>query len=451
MLPRICLKDNTLWLKDRLPNIKNTLKDRFGSYIQLQTALLPIRLYYGIIIFAIQTGKEGPYIKHIRRTAAALLTLLLCLGLFLPIPATAADLYFTAINDSIAPLTSGTMPFWSSGTLYVPYTVFDKNLNGVNVDLKLTATYSRPKNTVTVYNLRQQMLTFDLNTGTCRDELSGETYSSRAIMRNGKPYLSVDMVCNFFGLRWSYHTLSSIPQGYMVRIKNNSAALDDARFIDAAGITLAHRLRDYTQSLNPAESTTPSTDTPENGDTSQPPAADTNISAYLALRCTSGDNLPSILNTLDATGQHAVFFLTPQVLEEESALICRILGSGHGVGILADSSDEAELRRLLARGTHALESLLHTRTTLVYAPAKQQPALEEDGWICWNETLFLSPEEGVGAASFANSALSRLSGQRWTVYLTLEASQDGARILPTLLRRLSDEHFSLGTPLETRL
>ena len=80
--------------------------------------------------------------KFLRRFTMTLLTLALCVGLFLPLPVSAADLYFTAINERIEYLTSDTMPFWSGGTLYVPYTLFDKNLNSTQTDLGITVSYN---------------------------------------------------------------------------------------------------------------------------------------------------------------------------------------------------------------------------------------------------------------------------------------------------------------------
>ena len=72
--------------------------------------------------------------RRIRRVLAGFLGALLLLALF-PVQVSAADLYFTAINDSVSPLTSETMPFWSGGTIYVPYSVFDPKLNSIGVDL----------------------------------------------------------------------------------------------------------------------------------------------------------------------------------------------------------------------------------------------------------------------------------------------------------------------------
>ena len=377
-----------------------------------------------------------------RRIVPLLLAAALFLGLARPLPVSAAALYFTSINDSVTPLTSDTMPCWSGGALYVPYTVFNANQNGIGVSLGLDTTYNRSNNTVTIFNLRQ-MLTFDLNSGTCRDDVSGTSYSARAIMRNGKPYVALGMVCSFFGMEYSYNQLPYIQQGYQVRIKSADAVLDDATFIDAAQRQINNRLRDYTQSLSSAETTDPAPVQP-----SPPPEVDSSsTAAYLGFRCESGQGLTGILDALDRAGHYGAFFLSPQVLEEEGDLVRRILGTGHSVGILSRTGEAA----VLEEGRLALEELVHTRTTLAYVPEEAREGLEERGWVCWTETLLLEPGDTVGGTGFAHTALNRLGTRRRTVYLTLEGGNNAARVLPALLRQLDSGSYTVAIPLETKL
>lgn len=380
-----------------------------------------------------------------RRAVPLLLAVVLVLSLS-PMPASAATLYFTAVNNSVAPLTSDTMPFWSGGTLYVPYSIFDASLNKIGVGLGLYTSYNRDSRTVTIFNLRQ-MLIFDLNSGTCRDDVTGTTYISRAIMRGGRPYLALSTVCSHFGLEYSYNQLPDIPQGYLVRIKSSDTVMSDADFIDAAKNVINNRLREYTQSLNPAESTDPGTNpsTPSipGGNT---PAGKDDTAAYLAFRCETGEGLTGILDTLRESECCAVFFLTPQLLEEGD-LVRRILGGGHSVGILADSGEAA---RLLEQGGLALERAACTRTTLAYAPG-QQESLEEEGWVCWQETVLLHPDDTVNPNTFASSAVRRLGKQDQAVCLTLEGGENAARVLPALLRYLDRENYIVSIPMETVL
>ena len=390
--------------------------------------------------------------KSLRRLTVTLLTLALCVGLFLPLPVSAADLYFTAINERIEYLTSDTMPFWSGGILYVPYTLFDKNLNSTQTDLGITVSYnSRTKTSVTLYNLRQQMLTFDLVSGNCRDELSGEIFSYRAVMRNGKPYLPLEMVCSFFGLSWSYSTLPDIPQGYLVRIMTAEVVLDDDTFIDAAGYLLDRRLQAYTQSLSPGETTTPSTAVPGGETGKEEEVTPTNIPTYLAVRCEQEKSILSILNTLDTAGYYGLFFLTPELLQSQGDLVRRMLGTGHSVGILALGENTEETFSLLTEGQRLLEQLTLTRTTLAYVPQEQMEAIEADGWVCWDETILLEPSDTTGVSSYCSRIMAQLEGRNLVTYLTLSGDANGARVLSTLLRQLSSEHFVVGTPLETRL
>ena len=327
----------------------------------------------------------------------------------------------------------------------MPYTVFLAQYNGgfklVDVDYSYIHTSTTHK--LTLYTL-QQMLTFDLKNGTCREEISGESYPAQAIMRNGIPYLPVVMVCNFFGLDFSYTAFS---QGYLVRINNDSVVLSDAKLIDAASNLINRYLREYNQSINPAPDTTTPTSPPSEPDESNT----TNVSTYLAFLCKDGQGLDQILSALDSAGNQALFFFTPEALEQEDDLVRRILGTGHSVGILAEGGTLDQTRALLEEGNRALEHLAYTRTTVAYVPDGQRELLEQEGWVCWDQTMALSPSGTVGPNTFAVNTLNRLEGRTRTTYLTLEGGENTARILSALLRQLRYEHFVVYTPMETRL
>lgn len=384
-----------------------------------------------------------------RRFASLALAFVLCLALFQPMPAAAADLYLTSLNDTLLPLTADTMPVWSGGTLYVPYSVFDSNINGTGVKLGMECSYERNSNIVTLYNL-QKMLVFDLNAGTCRNELTGETYSARAITRNNRPYLPLGVVCDFFGLSYSYNAIS---QGYLVRIKSSAVVLSDAKFIDAAGDFINRRLREYYQSLSPSTdtgssgTTTPPTSTPDEDDE---PASTTSLRVYLAFRCEDGESVGDILDALSDRA-FALFLLTPGVMEENPDLVRRILGTGHSVGILAQGDTLAQTRALLEQGAALLERISHLQATIACVPSSQRSTLENEGWVCWQESLSMTPSDTVGASSFASSVLRRLEGRSYRTYLTLPGDANTARVFPTLLRQLEDSDFILSVPMETRL
>ena len=388
--------------------------------------------------------------KRWKRSAALVLVLTMLVTLLNTAQA-AGNIYLTAVNENLLELTSDTMPTWSNGVLYVPYTVFDGSYTGIN--LGISSSYSRDEGTVTLYTL-QQMVVFDLNRGTCYNPLTEQTLSGRAILRNGRPYVPVASVCSYFGLSYS---VIDIEEGYIVRIKSSGVVLSDYSFVDSAQNSIRNRIRDYNQAnqSQPTPGVLPPTYNPEEPDTDitvpdDPVDADV-IPTYLAFACEDSQGLSEILDTLDSRNQRAIFFFDAQGLEREDDLIFRILGSGYSIGLIAQGRSTSATNRLLEEANQTLSQVAYTRTSVVLVPESQREELEAEGWICWNETASAVPTQGVGTNTYANQVLKRISGNHARVYLTLDASSETARVLPTLLRRLSEEGYGVSVPLETRL
>ena len=383
-----------------------------------------------------------------RRLLLRILAAAVCVGLLLPMPASAANIFFTAVNNTVTALTADTMPVYSGGVIYVPYTVFDGSSTGIS--LGVYTSYSRSNNTVTLFNLRQ-MLVFDLSAGTCRDDMTGEYLPARAIVRNNRPYVPVEMVCAFFDLTYSLNRISYVSDGYLVRI-TSGGAMDDGDFIAGAEDIINRFLREYNQSTAPAPDPGGGTSTPDpNPDSGEDGDSPSAVRTYLAFRCESGEGLSDILDALDSRGDYGLFLLSPQVLEQEDDLLRRILGSGHSAGVLAEGAQPQDTLALLEEGSRILEQRLHLRPTIACVPEAHRAAAEGAGWVCWDETLHLSPSDTVGAATFASNTLLRLSGRTRPAYLTLEGGTATARVLPTLLRQLEREGFVVSIPMETRL
>ena len=388
--------------------------------------------------------------KRWKRSAALVLVLTMLVTLLNTAQA-AGNIYLTAVNENLLELTSDTMPTWSNGVLYVPYTVFDGSYTGIN--LGISSSYSRDEGTVTLYTL-QQMVVFDLNRGTCYNPLTEQTLSGRAILRNGRPYVPVASVCSFFGLSYS---VIDIDEGYIVRIKGSGVVLSDYSFVDSAQNSIRNRIRDYNQAnqSQPTPGVLPPTYNPEEPDTEitvpDDPVDTDVIPTYLAFSCEDSQGLSEILDTLDSRNQRAIFFFDAQGLEREDDLIFRILGSGYSIGLIAQGGSTSATNRLLEEANQTLSQVAYTRTSVVLVPENQREELEAEGWICWNETASAVPTQGVGTNTYANQVLKRISGNHARVYLTLDASSETARVLPTLLRRLSEEGYGVSVPLETRL
>lgn len=388
--------------------------------------------------------------KRWKRSAALVLVLTMLVTLLNTAQA-AGNIYLTAVNENLLELTSDTMPTWSGGVLYVPYTVFDGSYTGIN--LGISSSYSRDEGTVTLYTL-QQMVVFDLNRGTCYNPLTEQTLSGKAILRNGRPYVPVAAVCSYFGLSYS---VIDIDEGYIVRIKSSGVVLSDYSFVDSAQNSIRNRIRDYNQAnqSQPTPGVLPPTYNPEEPDTEitvpDDPVDTDIIPTYLAFSCEDSQGLSEILDTLDSRNQRAIFFFDAQGLEREDDLIFRILGSGYSIGLIAQGRSTSATNRLLEEANQTLSQVAYTRTSVVLVPENQREELEAEGWICWNETASAVPTQGVGTNTYANQVLKRISGNYARVYLTLDASSETARVLPTLLRRLSEEGYGVSVPLETRL
>lgn len=379
---------------------------------------------------------------------AWLLALVLCLSVLVPMPVRAADVCFTAINDRVLELTNDTMPIWSGGVLYAPHSTFDAASNGVFWNLECS--YNRNTNMITVFDIEQRLfLEFDLREGTCQDGLTGEDYDQGAILRGGRPYLPVGLICGFFDLTYSYRT---IDQGKILRIRDDEAVLSDSKFLDAATNTLNSRLREYNQQnaveTPPAAPVTPSTPQPP---VQQEPEDEQRVDTYLSFRCDSAELLEAILVILDSRNVYGMFFLTPELIEQRSDLVLWMQGAGHSVGLLAQGEGIDQVRAALEAGDRALASQVFSRTTVAYTDQAHRETLEQEGWICWNSTLDLTVGNSVGPTYFANRVIGQLGSRTSAAYLSMNVGENTVRVLATLLDRLEDEGFVLRVPLETRL
>lgn len=382
-----------------------------------------------------------------RKFLGMLLTLALCLSVLLPAPVRAADICFTAIDESILKLTNENMPIWSGGVLYVPYTTFDRAENGIG-RWEIQASYSKNSTRLAVFD-RTRFLEFDLKTGTCWDDLTGIAYSGGAIVRGGRPYLPVAIVCEHFGLTYSYR---EVAQGGLLRIKTSEVIIPDSRFADAAENVLNHRFKEYNQSQgNTAPAPAPEKPPAVTPPPVPAPEGDQKVDTYLAFRCEDGAYLEHVLTALDGAEGKGMFFLTAELIEQRSDLVIRILGSGSSVGLLARGESMEQVRAELADGRRTLAEQVFCSTTVAFAPKAFRAGLEQEGWVCWNSTLDLTPEDTSGANYYTNRVLNQLGNRTQDTYLSFAVSANTARILSTLLRGLDEEGFELELPLETKL
>ena len=261
--------------------------------------------------------------------------------------------YQISLNDALPVFSPSVTPLEVNGVIYVPYTIFDKNVTEVDLGVYASESRTGTQYTVTLYNLRG-LLKFDLNANTCTGR-DGENQDMRAIIRSGRVYVPASAVCSYFGLGYS---LTPTEYGTLVRITNGSEYLKGEKFLASAANLMRIRYEEYLQSLNPASPTpapTPApvpTPTPARPADGEPPEeSKREVRVYLAFLCGDGEGLDGILNTLERSQTQALFLFPPEALAQNAASIRRMAGSGHLVGLYTAASGLEDARADLEAGT----------------------------------------------------------------------------------------------------
>ena len=363
----------------------------------------------------------------------------LCLAMVYVPAAAANEVCFTAVNDRLLPLSADTMPIWINGVLYVPATIFDNNITGIS--LGLYCSQSKNGNTVTLYNLRQ-MLVFDINAGNSRNQHTGELYPDRAINRSNQVFLPLVAVCDFFHLDYSY---SYMQYGVLVRVKNEYVALSDDKFIDAAGVLMNTYLKEYMQTqpgqdpgvVNPPDPPKP------------PTPGQTDVQVCLAFHSLSEEEKVLVLDRLDQADCQALFFLSQKELIQQDDLVRRIVGSGHYIGLQVDGITAQGSSETLTECNRILAHAVRTAATVVLAPDHQRAALEEDGWVCWDDAIDILPEESRRAQEYAALLAQSIESREDVVFLTFNPDVHLSEFLDEFLGQLEKRQIAVIPPLET--
>lgn len=385
---------------------------------------------------------------------SALLLVALIVGLVPVHGAWDDNLIFIALGDQPMALSADNMPIIVSNTVYVPYTLFDSNQNGgVNMGVYYGG-MNQQLNTITFYDKSSNNLVLDLNTGLSYDYYpDGEVQRPRAIIRNGRIYISASSFCNYFGDYLHYFYTTTKYDYPLVRIYGNQAQLSDQDFMNSANPSaLFNILSTYYASLNPQVTPTP-TPTPTPTYVVPPTPAlpvpdDTTqedplpiLVTYLAIRCDGQGDTQGILDVLEGSGYSATLFFSPAQLVQEDDLIRRALAQGHIVGLIADGEEALDQ---LAYGNDLLSHIAYTSTRI---------ALPEDGsglsgtltdadWLCWQTTL---DGRGLSSSNLTTTLAARTSPQ----WILLDNSDAGQYSLSRLLSTLNDERYHYRVAVES--
>lgn len=352
-----------------------------------------------------------------------------------------------ALNDQvITPISSTNMPLKVGGTYYLPYTVFDPAV----VDVDLGVKYSLRDNVLTLYT-KQALLKYDLNAGTCEDR-DGNTGYTRAVVRGSMIYVSMPSVCSFFGIQ-SYQ--EATPYGQVIRLTTSSAVLSDRDFMDSAlSTSIADAYKKYWQaqeSLNPSpspsQSVSPSPSVPTPSPSPSPTNTDSDDKRYvtvsLAFRHTDGTGLADILDILARENRSALFFMPTDAIGDNAALIRRMVGEGHSVGLSVGGGPASDAVQMLSEGNRLLELAAHMNTRTVLVENEDEDtiaALEADGWSVLSGNVSLPESSSVSYC--ASYILRSADSKRSLAYITLDDDTRSAQILDIILPALKEDGYS---------
>jgi len=293
-----------------------------------------------------------------RRSLCALLLFALLLGLCPGAGAAAdgSDIIFLALNDSMPyTLSSGTMPYWSGGQLYVHSTTFD--ITSIN----LSASYNASNMTLLIYSgTGRRSLTFYLSEGYVQTQ-SGATEEVTAAMRGDQVFLPLDYCAGFFGLGVSY--LTSLEGWPLVRLTTGAQVWEDSFFIEQANKLINDRAEKYMDSFKPPVTPPPAVIEPQPPTPVVPPVSDPVIipqdpvvepdppedepvkepdpveepeqpplTVYPAL--VGIDAVESAMDLL-AVQRMAVYLEADEILDH-SDLVRQLYGAGHSIGVMGD-------------------------------------------------------------------------------------------------------------------
>lgn len=386
--------------------------------------------------------------KWKKRILSLLCAVLLIIPLTPPSASAADEVIFIALNEQVPKLSANTMPIIYNHFYYVPYIIFDMNYMsanfGISVDLGIRVAAS--SSTVMLYNKRRQ-LTYDLEAGTCTDK-QGNSYKG-AITRGGITYLPITAVQNYFAEDGLKYSLRGTPYGDLLRLTTPSVILDDNIFTDAAASSLLPQmLREYNRSQNPSTSPSPSPSvTPSPSVSPSSPGVEdpdkSGVRVSLAFLCAGGETTAALLDRVERESLAALFLFHPEDLAENEALIRRMVGDGHAVG-LAVSGTVDEIEEQLQEGNRLLGLIVHmnTRTTVLENVERgSADLLKEKGWSVWTSNIQVTSS---GSASTYSAALLRaIDGKRTSARLLLSDNALTVSTLPALMDGLREEKYSI--------
>ena len=384
-----------------------------------------------------------------KRLAAILCVLALVLGLCVSPVSADTKIFFLALNDTLPAAESQITPIQSGGWIYVPITVFNSRVAGVNFGINYG--FTENNQSLIMYNQGGKTLTFDINSSTATGS-NGETIMpGRVLPSGGVIYIPAYPVCEYFGLSYSYLTSE---YGPVLRIKDGNARLGDASFLSSADSLMRARYNAAnpapTPSASPSSSSSSSGKKPEatakpaagnqaQQSQSETPQAPKTFSVYVGLR--AGDDVTQALNAMDSVRATAIVFFPTESLDANASQLRQAAGRGHLIGLIPDGDTPEKRLASALSGYETVARLLHQETWFVLASDKE---LADAGFLTWTPTFSLPAS---GTADTLYEATYKSGSERSGPTRLLAGTEHP---LASLLSRLVKDGDTILQPRETR-
>ena len=364
-----------------------------------------------------------------KKFLALVCTLALVLTL-LPGSASASGLFFLGLNDTLMPQSGQLTPIQSGGWVYVPASVFNNRVTGINFGVYYGFTDNNES--IIFYNLSGKKMTFNLTDGTAAADGSAPPVPSKVIVRGGNYYVPAYAICRYFGLTYSFETTA---YGPFLRIKDGRAVLHDSLFINSCEPTMQSRYNAYQQSIAPPPE--------EVVKPAQPDKPAPKFSLYLGIRGASGTDLTALFNGLANVRATALVFFPADAVADCADQIRQAAGRGHRVGLIP-VGDSAEARlQSVQKGAGLVEKIIRQEVWFVLG---SDQALTDAGYLCWTAGHNVAAS---GTATQLYDSIVKYGENRKSVRILLDGRASGAN-LSGALRQLSQDGDTFLAPRETR-
>ena len=339
---------------------------------------------------------------------------------------------FTGVNDTLLPFRDATMPAYFGTKLYVPASVF--------TEFGISSGTSASQDNLYVYRGEKTRLTFFISLGLVMDQ-NGITYENSGLESiDGVYFLPLDFVCEFFDL--TYKLLPNDPVS-VLRIKNSSAVYNDNTFLGNYKKQIEAAYKAYSTPSTPLPIATP---TPSDAPPTETPVIEEfrDVTVYLSFFDVTEPHASAILDTLADYSVTACFFLTASDIAANPALVRRISGEKHMVGIMlgsADYSDYSNAATLLFEAAKLVTPLVASDVEIT----EEVTAMCEDHGLIYRAATLLPGDEDTATAVAATLSVTPFTADD----LRLPCTQNTTGILRAIIRYLENFDYTVSIITET--